>query len=140
MSLWPPFLGAGIRVKSVSKDLKELIVETKLRWWNRNYVKTQYGGTLFSMTDPFYMLLLLNALGREYIVWDKSASIRFKKPGKGTVRAHFQLTQEILNTITSRLETEEKMDIEFKIEVKDLKGEVIAEVSRLVYIRKKPKK
>lgn len=137
MSIWPPFLGAGIRVKHVSDDFREVITETKLRFWNRNYVKTQYGGTLFSMTDPFYMLMLLEALGRKYIVWDKSASIRFRKPGTSTVRAHFKLEQETIDHIKSTLDTQEKMDIEFKVDIKDDQNQVIAEISRLVYIRKK---
>jgi hypothetical protein len=137
MSLWPPFLGAGIRVKHVSDDFREVIIETKLRFWNQNYVRTQYGGTLFSMTDPFYMLMLLEALGRKYIVWDKSASIRFRKPGNSTVRAHFKLEQHTIDQIKKTLENQEKMDIEFKIEVKDTEGQVVAEANRLVYIRKK---
>ncbi|MCB0347346.1 MAG: YiiD C-terminal domain-containing protein [Bdellovibrionales bacterium] len=137
MSYWPPFLGAGIKVKFVADDFKEVIVESKLHFWNQNYVKTQYGGTLFSMTDPFYMLMLLEALGKEYIVWDKSASIRFKKPGKTKVTAHFKLDEDTLNHIRTTLQNQEKMDIEFKVEVKDEASEVIAEVTRLVYIRKK---
>lgn len=140
MSFWPPFLGAGIKVKFVSDDFTEVIVESKLHFWNQNYVKTQYGGTLFSMTDPFYMLMLIEALGKDYIVWDKSASIRFKKPGKTKVTAHFQLQQATLEHIRTTLNTQEKMDIEFKVDVKDENSDVIAEVSRLVYIRKKSSK
>lgn len=139
MSLWPPFLGAGIKVKFVSDDFTEVIVESKLHFWNQNYVKTQYGGTLFSMTDPFYMLMLIEALGKDYIVWDKSASIRFKKPGKTKVTAHFHLQPDTLDHIRTTLNSQEKMDIEFKVDIKDDDNEVVAEVTRLVYIRKKQK-
>ena len=69
MNIWAPFLGAGIRVKRLGPDWKEIDVEMKLRWWNANYVGTHYGGSLYSMTDPFFMLMLIENLGKDYIVW-----------------------------------------------------------------------
>src|SRR4051812_22273637 len=92
MNFWPPFLGAGIHVDFMAPDYHRIDVSMKLRFWNRNYVNTHYGGSLYSMTDPFYMLMLMQILGRDYIIWDKSASIRFKKPGMGKVRAVFELS------------------------------------------------
>lgn len=77
INFWPPFIGTGIRVKSISKDFTDITVELKLRFWNKNYVGTQFGGSIYAMTDPFYMLILMENLGREYIVWDKAANIRF---------------------------------------------------------------
>lgn len=138
-NFWPPFLGAGIKIQHVSKDYKHVIVSLKLRPWNRNYVGTQYGGSMFSMTDPFYMVIFLQTLGREYIVWDKSAGIRYLKPGRTHVTAHFNLTDEILNHIRKTLETQEKMDWTTVIQIKDLNNEVIAEVDKVIYIRKKKK-
>jgi hypothetical protein len=82
VNFWPPFLGAGIRVKHIAADMKSVDVEMKLRFWNANYVGTHFGGSLFAMTDAFYMLMLMANLGREYIVWDKAASIRYKKPAE----------------------------------------------------------
>ncbi len=84
INFWPPFLGMGIRIVRIATDMKAVDVEMKLRWWNANYVGTHFGGSLFAMTDPFYMLMLMANLGRDYIVWDKTASIRYRKPGKGT--------------------------------------------------------
>lgn len=78
INLWPPFLGSGIRVTRLDRDWKAVDVEMRLLVFNRNYVGTHYGGSLYSMTDPFYMLMLIENLGREYIVWDKSACIRFR--------------------------------------------------------------
>jgi len=92
MNVWPPFLGAGIREKRLQPDWKEIDVEMKLHGWNSNYVGTHYGGSLYSMADPFYMLMLIENLWRNYIVRDKSASIRFKKTGKGIVSASFRLS------------------------------------------------
>ena len=91
------------------------------------------------MTDPFYMVMFLQNLGSEYIVWDKAASIRYLKPGRTDVVAHFQLTEEILNGVRKTLETQEKMDWTTTVQIKDLKGEVIAEVDKIVYIRRKTK-
>ncbi len=137
MNLWPPFLGAGIRVIRIAPGWREIDVEMKLRRWNRNYVGTHYGGSLYSMTDPFFMLMLIENLGRDYIVWDKSASIRFRKPGKGLVRANFRLSDEQIQEIRDAFQSAEKIDRTFAVEVKDDSGTVIAEVQKLIHIRRK---
>jgi len=137
-NLWPPFLGAGIRVKRIQPDMKAIDVEMKLSFWNRNYVGTHFGGSLFAMADPFYMLMLMENLGRDYIVWDKSATIRFKKPGRGKVQAAFRLTDEQLDQIRTTLLTQEKTEPTFPIKIEDESGAVIAEIEKVVHIRKKP--
>jgi hypothetical protein len=137
LNLYAPFLGAGIRVKRLAPGWKEVDVEMKLRWWNANYVGTHYGGSLYSMTDPFFMVMLIENLGKDYIVWDKSATIRFKKPGRGTVFAKFRLTDQQIHEIKQALTTEKKIERVFTVEVKDKSGTVIAEVEKLLHIRKK---
>jgi len=137
MNLWPPFLAAGIHVKRLQPDWREIDVEMKLHAWNTNYVGTHYGGSLYSMTDPFFMLMLIENLGRDYIVWDKSASIRFRRPGKGRVHASFKLSEEQIQEIREALETEEKIDRMFTVEVKDESDTVIAEVQKLIHVRRK---
>jgi hypothetical protein len=137
MNFWPPFLGAGIRVKRLQSDWKEIDVEMKLRRWNTNYVGTHYGGSLYSMTDPFFMLMLIENLGPDYTVWDKSASIRFKKPGKGTVFASFRLSDQQIQEIRNALTTEEKIERTFMVEVKDESGSVVAEVQKLLHVSRK---
>ena len=135
MNIWPPFLGSGIRVRRLESGWKEIDVEMKLRWWNANYVGTHYGGSLYSMTDPFFMLMLIENLGKDYIVWDKSASIRFKKPGSGTVFASFRLSEEQVHEIKQALNTQEKIERTFTVEIKDESGGVIAEVDKLLHVR-----
>ena len=137
MNIWPPFLGAGIRVKRLQSDWKEIDVEMRLRRWNSNYVGTHYGGSLYSMVDPFYMLMLIENLGRDYIVWDKSASIRFRQPGKGVVSAAFRLSDEQVAEIREALKSQQKIDRVFTVEVKDESGVVIAEVQKQLHIRRK---
>lgn len=136
LNLYAPFLGAGIRVKRLAPGWKEVDVEMKLRWWNANYVGTHYGGSLYSMTDPFFMVMLIENLGKDYIVWDKSATIRFKKPGRGTVSASFRLTDQQIDEIKQALTTEKKIERVFTVEVKDKSGTVIAEVEKLLHIRR----
>lgn len=137
VNLWPPFLGAGIRVKRIAADMRSIEVEMKLRWWNANYVGTQFGGSLFAMTDPFYMLMLMANLGRDYIVWDKAASIRYRKPGKGTMRAEFRLDIDQINDIREKLERLPKYEPVFEVEVKNMEGTVIAEVQKVLHVRRK---
>ena len=134
LSLYPPYLGAGVRVKA-SADLRAFEVRMKLRWWNRNYVGTQFGGSLYSMCDPFFMLALADALGRGYIVWDKAATIRFRRPGRGTVRATFHISQEKIDEIRAAADAQGKVEPTFTVNVLDDKGEVVAEVEKLLYVR-----
>jgi hypothetical protein len=135
INLWPPFLGAGIRVKRIAPDMKAVDVEMKLRWWNANYVGTHFGGSLFAITDAFYMLMLMANLGSDYIVWDKAASIRYRKPGRGTVHVEFRLTDAQLADIREKLKTLPKYEPVFRVDVKDETGLVIAEVEKLLYVR-----
>ncbi len=137
VNLWPPFLGAGVRIKYIAPDMKAIDVEMKLRFWNANYVGTHFGGSLFAMTDPFYMLMLIANLGGDYIVWDKAASIRYRKPGKGTVRAEFRLADAQLDDIRDKLKTLPKYEPVFQVQVKDEAGVVIAEVEKLLHVRNK---
>ena len=137
LNLYAPFLGAGIRVKRLAPGWKKVDVEMKLRWWNANYVGTHYGGSLYSMTDPFFMVMLIENLGKDYIVWDKSATIRFKSPGRGTVTASFSLSDQQIDEIKQALNAEKKIERVFTVEVKDESGTVIAEVEKLLHIRRK---
>jgi hypothetical protein len=135
INLWPPFLGAGIRIKSIAPDMKAVDVEMKLHFWNANYVGTHFGGSLFAMTDAFYMLMVMANLGPDYVVWDKAATIRYKKPGRGTVRAEFRLSDNQIEDIREKLKTLPKYESVFTVEVKDGAGVVIAEVEKLLYVR-----
>jgi hypothetical protein len=137
INLWPPFMGMGIRIKHIASDMKTIDVEMKLRFWNANYVGTHFGGSLFAMTDPFYMLMLMANLGPGYIVWDKAATIRYKKPGSGTVRAEFRLFDNQIGDVREKLNTLPKYEPVFMVEVKDEAGIVIAEVEKVLHVRKK---
>jgi acyl-coenzyme A thioesterase PaaI-like protein len=134
---WPPYLGAAIGVEEITHDWRTIRVAMKLRWYNRNYVDSHFGGSLFSMTDPFYMLMLLRNLGRDYVVWDMAARIQYLKPGRGTVRAVFFLDRERLADIRGKAESGNKLTEIFLVDVIDAQGEKVATVKKTLYIRKK---
>ncbi len=136
---WPPYLGAGVRLTHVAADLRSIDVEMRAHAWNKNYVGVHFGGSLYAMTDPFYMLMLLENLGPDYIVWDKSAQIRFKRPGKGRVKASFKLSPERIQAIRDEADAEEKAEPSFQIKIFNDAGDVIAEVDKVVSVRRKDK-
>jgi acyl-coenzyme A thioesterase PaaI-like protein len=137
LKCYPPFLGAGIKVKRISEDLRTIEVHMPLRFWNRNYVGTHFGGSLYSMCDPFFMLILASHLGRDYIVWDKAATIRFKKPGRGLVKATFTIPEARVNEIRAQADAQDKTEPQFQVAVIDSDGNVVAEVEKLLYVRRK---
>lgn len=137
MNSWPPYLGAGIAVEEISRDWRTIRVAMKLRWYNRNYVNSHFGGNLFSMTDPFYMLMLIRNLGWQYIVWDTSAKIKFIKPGRGMVSALFTLDEDRLDAIRLKAASGEKLLERFRIDVLDEEGARVARVTKTLYIKKK---
>ncbi|HEX7184136.1 MAG TPA: DUF4442 domain-containing protein [Thermoanaerobaculia bacterium] len=136
LNLYPPYIGAGVRVRAAS-DLRTFEVRMRLRWWNRNYVGTHFGGSLYTMCDPFFMLILLEHLGRDYVVWDKAATIRFRRPGRGTVKAVFHIPPEQVEEIRAAADRGGKVEPVFRVEVTDERGEVVAEVEKLLYVRRK---
>ncbi len=136
-NFWAPFLGAGIKISYVSDDFKNIHVEMPLKWFNKNYVGTHFGGSLYSMTDPFYMLMLINILGDDYIVWDKEAHVKFKRPGRGKVRAKFRISDEDINQIKTVLMEEKSFDFKKAVEVIDEDGVVICEALKTIFIKKR---
>ncbi|MGH8765883.1 MAG: DUF4442 domain-containing protein [Burkholderiales bacterium] len=140
MGWWPPFLGAGIRVRSMAEDFREAIVEMKLGRLNRNYFGTHFGGSLYAMTDPFFAIMLFRNLGDDYLIWDKSGSIEYIAPGRGTVSAHFSLTEQRLAEIRAQAAGGDKVLPDFEVYVKDEAGVVVARVRKVLYVRLKPKR
>lgn len=137
ISWYPPYLGAGIKLKKVNKDFTRFEVVLKMRWYNRNLFGTHFGGSLYAMSDPFYVFIILNYLGDGYIVWDKSAKIEFKRPGKGTITGVFEIEKEDLEKVKIEVDQQGKKTFTFKGELKNSKEEIIALIHKEVYVRKK---
>ncbi len=132
-----PYLGAGIKVETYSKDWRYCKVVMKLAWYNKNAVNTQFGGSLYSMVDPHYMLMLMQILGREFTIWDKSAEIDFIRPGKGKVYAEFRFTEADIKDIREKTADGNKYLPQYWVEVKDLEGNIVCKVRITLYIKKK---
>jgi len=138
LNLWPPFLFNAIRVRSIAQDWSSAEVVLRLRWWNRNYVRSQFGGNLFAMTDPFWMLLVMQQLGKNYYVWDKAGTIDFVAPGREHVYAHFRLDPAVVDELRAAAAGGDKVLRWFDTDVVTASGEVVARVRKQLYVRLKP--
>lgn len=136
-NLFPAFRGTGGRVVSIADDWSEIKIKLPLNWRTKNYVGTIFGGSLYASVDPFYMLILIKILGPDYIVWDKTAQIRFLKPGRSTLYATFRIDQEEIQTIRQLLEHERSIDRIYSVDFVDEKGGVHARIEKTIYIRKR---
>jgi acyl-coenzyme A thioesterase PaaI-like protein len=136
-NVWPPFLFAGIRVEALADDWSYARVRLKLRWYNRNYVKTAFGGSLFAMADPFWMILVMERLGRDYVVWDRAGEIRFVAPGRGDVLAEFRLRQAMIDELQAATAGGERCLRWFETELRSESGELVAQVRKQLHVRRK---
>lgn len=137
LNWFPAIRGTGGRVTYLSSDRRELHVKVPLNWRTRNYVGSIFGGSMYGAVDPFHMVMFIWALGPEYIVWDKSASIQFKRPGRSTLRATFKIEDEELESVIAELDEKGKMERVYSVDLVDEQGEVCAVVEKLIYFRKK---
>ncbi|HET7610797.1 MAG TPA: DUF4442 domain-containing protein [Rhodanobacteraceae bacterium] len=139
MNMWPPFLANGIQVLAISDDWRRARVVLKLRPWNRNYVGSQFGGNLFAMTDPFWMVLALHRLGPDYYVWDKAAAIEFVAAAREDVFAEFHLDDDAVTLLRREAASGDKVLRWFDTEIATGSGEVVARVRKQLYVRLKPR-
>jgi len=137
MNLWPPFLGAGIRVRRIAADFREVQVDLRFGLGNRNYFGTHFGGSLYAMTDPFFVLMVHHNLPRGYMVWDKAGSIEYLAPGRGPVSATLRLEQGDIDTIVRMTADGDRHLHLFKVDIVDREGLTVARVEKIVYARKK---
>ena len=140
INLWPPFLGAGIRVISSNESLTKIDVSMNLTWFNRNIVGTQFGGSLYAMCDPFYMAIVMNFLGPKYTVWDKAASIKFLKPGRERVFATFIIPLEELSSLKAEVDNLGTTEKVYTVDIVTASGIKIANVTKTVWISKPSKR
>lgn len=134
---WRPFWGAAIKVKTISSDYRFVEVRMKLHWYNKNLIGTHFGGSIYAMTDPFYMLILLKNLGNDYIVWDKASFIDFKKPGRGELKATFSFSPEEIEDVRLQTSLLGKYIFDRTVDVTDEEGDIVATVVKTLYVRQK---
>src|SRR6516225_169831 len=136
-NFWPPFRAAGIRVREIAPDFRSATVELRMKLLNRNYVGTHFGGSLFSMTDPFFMILMMKNLGPEYVGWDNQGTVRFLKPARGTVTARFRIPEERVDEARRATANGEKFEPVFRVDIVDEQGVTVADVEKTLHIRKR---
>lgn len=139
-NLFPAYRRSGGRIAYISDDYHEIHVKLPLNWATKNYVGTIFGGSMFAAVDPIYMVMLIKILGKDYIIWDKSANIKFKRPGKETLFAKFLITPKEISDIKIQLETAKSIDKLFTIVLKNKAGKVHCIVEKTIYISKKREK
>lgn len=137
MNLWSPFRAAGIRVKRIAPDYREVEVELTLKWHSRNYIGKHFGGSLYAMTDPFYMLMLIHVLGPEYFVSHRGGTIEYLIPETGRVHARFALDDATIADIKAQTAGGGKYLPQFPVEVNNRAGDVVARVVHTLYIRRR---
>jgi len=136
-NLYPAYRGTGARIAYIASDWREVRVRLPLSWRTRNVVGTIFGGSLYAAVDPVYMLMLIENLGDDYVVWDKAASIRFLAPGRSTLYARFLLDEEELVAIRSLLRQETKVDRTYTVELVDGDGDVHARVEKTIHVHRR---
>jgi acyl-coenzyme A thioesterase PaaI-like protein len=139
MNLWPPFLFNSIAVTHISDDWSEVRVRLRLRFWNQNFVRTQFGGNLFAMADPFFMLMGIHRLGDDYFVWDKAGEIEFVAPGKEHVYAHFVMSDQAVEELRAEAAGGAKVLRWFEVDITTAQGDLVAKVRKQIYVRQKPR-
>ena len=137
INMYPPYLGMGVRVRSFQDDFTRFEVELRARWYNRNLFGTHFGGSLYSMSDPFFVFIITMNFGSGYIVWDKSATIEFLKPAKGTVLGVFEVSKDRLEEIRREVDELGKNTYHFKADLIDEAGQTVARVGKGVYVHSK---
>lgn len=134
---FPAWRGTGAKLTYIAGDYREVRVKLPLSWRTRNYVGSIFGGSLYAAVDPMYMIMLIRILGRDYVVWDKAAAIRFRKPGRSTLYATFKIDDTELEAIRAATAGGEPVDRVYTIDLMDADGVVHASVEKVVYIRRK---
>jgi acyl-coenzyme A thioesterase PaaI-like protein len=126
-----------VRLKYIAKDFREIRLEVPFNWRTRNYVGTVFGGSIYGAVDPVYMLMLIKNLGPGYEIWDKAASIRFRKPGRSTLYARFTLDEQEIRRIQEELTKAGSTDRIYTVDLTDDEGTACATVEKTIHIRRK---
>jgi acyl-coenzyme A thioesterase PaaI-like protein len=136
LNFWPPYLGAGIHVNTISKDWRYVQVSLKKRWYNSNYFNTAFGGSLYSMIDPFFALMVMKSLGRDYVVWDKHGEIRFITPGRAHVIAEFRVSQKEIDDIKETMAQNQRCEPVFTVDIIDTQGVLVAQAIKTLSVKR----
>jgi acyl-coenzyme A thioesterase PaaI-like protein len=136
-NLVPAYRGTGARVAYIAADFREVRIRLPLSWRTRNVVGTIFGGSLYGAVDPIFMIMLIQLLGADYVVWDKAATIRFRKPGRTTLHAIFTIGEAELDAIRDATAGGDSADRTYRVDLVDDGGVVHAEVEKIIYVKRR---
>ncbi|APX98995.1 DUF4442 domain-containing protein [Lacinutrix venerupis] len=131
---WSPmYKRSTAKLIQVSDNLQYVKIRLKPSWKNRNYAGSIFGGSMLSATDPIYMIQLIQILGDDFVVWDKAASIKYKRPAKETIYAEFIFLDEEIEAIKSEIKLKNEVNITKKLTLKNTDNIVFAEIEKTMY-------
>lgn len=133
-NFFPAYRGTGGRLTYIADDFHEIHIKLPLSWRTRNYVGTIFGGSMYGAVDPLYMVMLIKILGSRYVVWDKAATIRFKRPGRETLFAEFKVTPDEIEEIKDELKRCKSLERVYAINLVNKSGKVHAIIEKTIYI------
>ena len=131
------YKNTGGKLIKVSDDLHYIKIQLLFNYKTRNYVGTIYGGHMYSSVDGIYVIQLIHILGDNYIVWDKSAKIKFKRPANKTLFADFKISDELIEQIKNDIVKDKKKDYNLFVNLTDVNGNIYAQVEKVIYIASK---
>lgn len=133
----PMYRSTGGRLLEVSDNLQYVKIKLSLNYKTKNYVGTLYGGHMYSCVDGIYMVQLINILGSDYVVWDKAATIRFRRPGNQTLFAEFKLSDAFIEKIKTEIAEDKEKDYTLQVDLRDSEGRIYVEIEKVIYISSK---
>lgn len=135
---WSPmYRRSTARIIDVSDDLHKVTISMTPNWKNRNFVGTIFGGSMLSATDPIYMIQLMQILGEDYVVWDKSVEAYYKKPAKSRIYGEFIFSAIEIKYLKDNIAKSNEMDIIKTMSLVDGKQNIIATFNKTLYIANK---
>ena len=137
LNFFPAYRGTGAWITYIADDWREVRIKLALTWRTRNYVGTIFGGSMYGAVDPIYMVMLIRILGPAYVVWDKGATIQFKRPGRSTLHAHFILAAPEIDAIKAGLTARSAIERNYQVDLIDANGVIHATVTKTLHIRRK---
>lgn len=134
---FPAYRGTGARITYIDADWTEVRIRLPLSWRTRNYVGTMFGGSMYGALDPIYMIMLIQRLGSEYVVWDKAATIRFLRPGREELYATFRLSAEEVLRVRRDVDRDGKIERDYTVDLVNAAGDVHATCTKVLSIRQR---
>jgi acyl-coenzyme A thioesterase PaaI-like protein len=136
-NFFPCYRRTGARLTYIAHDFAEVRVKLPLNWRTRGYWGTTFGGSMYAAIDPVLLVMLARRLGPGYQVWDKAATIEFKKPGRSALYARFRIEEAEIDELRRLLAAEPKVERTFRIDLADAAGTVHAAFTKTLHLRRR---